>query len=316
MRPLRTCIVLSVMAASLVVARAHAEDVADPGAADALFASALAALDRGDWAEACPKFDLAMRLDPTVATQFNVAKCAAHDRKFAVAHAAATRALEMNAATVDPERRAQLDTFGRAFLAQIAPEIGRLTIRAPNVPGRVVERDGSAVDGGALTDVVVDVGGHDVRATAPGHTPFAAHVDVHPGESAIVEIRLVPVAPPRPAPDADGVDGRLVAAILVGGFGVVGLAVGVGTGVRALDVADDLRTRCPVPANCDTEGVALASTGSSFSDASTASFVVGGVLAAASIPLFVWSATRRGPVEIDRVEATARGTFAIVGRFE
>lgn len=306
------------LSAGVFVADARADEVADPGAADALFASALAALDRGDWAEACPKFDLAMKLDPTVATLFNVAKCAAHDRRFADAHRAATRALEMNAATTDPERRAQLDAFGRDFLAGLAPNVGWLAIRAPEIAGLEVERDGAAVDA-PREDTVVDVGAHHVRATAPDHTPFTARIDVHPGEHAVVDVRLARDPPPPSAPEPRapaGVDGRLVAGLVVGAAGVTSFAVGIGTGVRALDIGAELGARCPVPSSCDAGGVALASSGSAFSTASTVTFVVGGVLAAASIPLFVWSATSGGPARIDRVEATGRGTLALVGSFK
>jgi hypothetical protein len=67
---------LSVVAAALSVARA-APCQAPPDSearALALFKEALAAVDRSDYATACPRFEAAMKLYPSPATQLNIAR--------------------------------------------------------------------------------------------------------------------------------------------------------------------------------------------------------------------------------------------------
>ena len=57
----------------------------DPAAAEALFRAARGAIDKGDYATACPKFEESNRLDPQVGTVFNLADCDEHLGKVATA---------------------------------------------------------------------------------------------------------------------------------------------------------------------------------------------------------------------------------------
>src|SRR5579864_3684505 len=62
---------------------AYAPDPADEKAADALFQSARAAMDRGDLATACDRFAQSQRLDPAPGTLLNLGECEARAGKLA-----------------------------------------------------------------------------------------------------------------------------------------------------------------------------------------------------------------------------------------
>src|SRR5580693_7797688 len=102
----------------LLLASPAVAEPAAPAQAETLFMSAMALLDRGDWAAACPKFQASMDLDPAVSTQIKIARCHEHDGKLAAAWSDVSEALKLNKTLPQSEqRRSELDAYARKLLA-------------------------------------------------------------------------------------------------------------------------------------------------------------------------------------------------------
>src|SRR3954468_15943585 len=85
----------------------------DPAAAESLFKTARALLDKGDWAAACPKFEASLALNPSASTAINIARCHEHDGKLATAWEDYNRALVLNRETKGAERQRQLEEVAK-----------------------------------------------------------------------------------------------------------------------------------------------------------------------------------------------------------
>lgn len=151
--------------------------------------------------------------------------------------------------------------------ADVEPRVGRLELRVADAPAGLVVRVGERAVLPALFGVPVPVmpGSARVVAEAPGRARFERDVAIEAGALATVDVALAPavvVAPPavviapprvvvtpprRPAPASPG-----VGPWVLGGVGVVGLALagvfyGLATGARG-----ERDAACPVPERCPT----------------------------------------------------------------
>jgi hypothetical protein len=171
---------------------------ADSGeTAEAAYARGQSAYHAGRVHEACDAFAASDRLSPRAETEEMLATCYAQDDKL-LAAARVYRSL----ADKDPGQR-KLRTDKAAKLEAKAPKL-RFAIN-PVPPGLIVKVDGVEVS--STSDVPVDVGPHEVIATAPGYAGHAnAAVD---RDRAIYDviIRMEPradapaaAAEPAPAP--------------------------------------------------------------------------------------------------------------------
>ena len=153
------------LTATLIATPAHADDANDR--AEALFKAGVTALDAGDFATACPKFEESYAITPALGTAFNLAVCAEHAGKKvdalkrfrdvqAKAHAADRKKTEADA-------RSHADALERA--------LGRVRVHAaPN--------DDVIIDGAnATTDELVEPGDHAIEITRQGrlHVPNERH---------------------------------------------------------------------------------------------------------------------------------------------
>ena len=163
----RSLLAATLVAASAFPAIARGDDTA---AAGALFADGKALQEAGNWAEACPKFEAAFELDPTLGTLLNVADCREHTQDLAVALDAWDRAIALAKDKADPRQ-----SFASERRDKLAPRVPRLTLDVSQgseklavvVDGKPIEEArwglAFAVDPGA---VVVEVQrGDDVLET-------------------------------------------------------------------------------------------------------------------------------------------------------
>ncbi len=287
----------------------------DPAAAEALFRAGLDALDRGDWAHACAKFDASLQLDPSAGTSINVARCFEHDGKVARAWAELQRA-QVLAREAPEQRRRELEAFVTAEIARIEPRLPRLRIVATDLPpGAEVRRDGIPLNPAVLGEPLpVDAGHHEVEATAPGYQTGRWSVVAAEGATAELLLRLeIDRTAGQVDPEAiDGPGGRRattappsrvlpISGVLLLGLGVGGMAIGTIAGANALGAQSDIDAigcdhdtqRCPDEARRD-QAQSLAERGGDVAAVSTISFVVGGVLLASGATLLIVHATSSG----------------------
>jgi hypothetical protein len=150
-----------------------------------------------------------------------------------------------------------------------------------------------------------------VEATAPGHKPWRARVDVA-GASARVNVEVpplpeeaapapvppppaaspaVPAPPPSQSEPASPGSTQRVLAIVAGGVGVAGLAVGSVFGFVAKGHNDDAAAHC-AGSQCDATGISLLDQARSAATVSTVGFIAGGALVAGGVVL--WLTAPRG----------------------
>jgi hypothetical protein len=178
-----------------------------------------------------------------------------------------------------------------ALMAQI-PAVRIAVHGAPSAQITVRLDDVDVTEAARQGPVSTDPGEHRIQAAAPGRKPAEQPVTLTAGAAVTtVELTLppgetAPVEPPEP--DAEEIDwGGLAPGLVVTGVGVAGLAVGVITGVLALDKAAALDEACPARAACPRENQTLEDDGRTLGTVSTVGFVAGGALVAGGVILLI-----------------------------
>jgi hypothetical protein len=266
MSALRTARTLAFGATLLVtgVAAAQPKDARDPAAAESLFQRGVDLMKKGSWDDACKAFDASMKLDPSVGTQINLARCADHYGKIAQAWAAYKKARALNAETPLEKRKASVEAFVDGEIAKLEPRLPYVTVTltvvgakgaAAPAPGDVADlalaRDEAAVPVEGLgVAVPIDPGKHVFTASAPGYLAVKKELDVAEASKNEVALELVPdpnaqasATEPKPAPAGgakgappvdSGMPATLVAGIVIGSVGGAGLIASAITGGIAL----------------------------------------------------------------------------------
>lgn len=314
MTRLTAAVGLGVVALGLTApAVARAQTGGSDVAAQALFDEGRKLMGEKNYAAACPKLAESQRMAPSGGTLLNLAECYEKNGQTASAWAAWKDAAgRANAAgKADVEKRAS----DRA--AALEPQLSKLTIALANgsdVTGLEVKLDGAAVGHATFgTPLPVDPGSHTVDANAPGKQPWQSKVDVAAKQKdAAVTVNLIdaPVAPPPPLPPGGSPGGAGTAppppppppapppsswstnktlALVSGGLGVVGLAVGSVFGLQAQSKNNDALQpqNCRTSSLCTQNGLNLTNDAKSAATISTVSFVAGGALAAGGVVLWL-----------------------------
>lgn len=272
-------------------------------AAEALFQDGRALAAKKDFAAACPKFKASYELEPGYGVLFNLAECYEGLGKTASAWAAFTDAAEM------ANKSGQKDRVEKATkrATALAPKLEKMTITVSEpAPGLVVKRDDVALDQATWgTPLPVDPGKHAISVEAPGKEPWSTTAETKgPGTTQTVTVPALKAAPPgasgsasasvaptgtAPPPD-DAKGTRRTIGLVTGGVGLAGIVVGAVMGFLASSKWSDAKNHhCRTDTLCDDTGVAEVSDARTFATVSTATFIAGGVLAAAGATLFVIS---------------------------
>ena len=255
-----TIVGISLWAATPVAAQT------DSAAARALFTEGRKLMDAERFEEACPKLEESLRLDQGMGTQFNLAHC--WDK---LGRTASAWAMFLDvAAAARAANQPQRETAARERANTLEPKLTRLKLTIADPPeGTKVMRDDQEIGKAAWgTAVPVDPGDHVLSVTAPGKEAWSQEVKV-PANSktfsvtvpALVDLPVAAAQPKEVAPtetvpndvgsDRGGSDfgGQKVAALVIGGVGVAGLAVGTVFMIQARSDNAEAKKLCKLVVN-------------------------------------------------------------------
>jgi len=287
--------------------RADVYDPREPATSQYLFYEARSLMQRGRWAEACPKLEESLRLDAGMGTQFNLADCHEHVGKVASAWGGFLDVAAQARAANQPER----ERVARKRAASLEPRLPKLRIDAQSLPaGTEVQRDGVPVAPATLgTPIPVDPGRHVVTATvAAGERggsgkQFSRTVEVGEGQTSVVVV---------PAEDGWAAAAPLVATRergtvqrplgwVIAGLGVAGVGVGMGFGLSSMASRDESQSHC-TGERCDAAGVQLRDDALRTGDIATAATIAGAAALATGLVLVLTA-----PRGQERIEPRSRG---------
>ncbi len=245
--------------------RARADDTSP--ATHAIYDAATAAMDKKDFATACPKLEQVVKLVPDgVGARMTLGQCYEGADKLASARDAYLGA----AATATRLGQAQRATEATASANALKLKLATLTITIPpsvqTTAGLSVMRDGALVTPDTWgTPVVVDNGSHTIAVTALHKKPWTRTVDVSAdGASVTVPVDSLaddlPQSPSSPAavapPEKRSVPPLAIASFAIGGAGIV---VGTITGVLTITDSCHAHGLCPTAAGSRARATAWAS---------------------------------------------------------
>jgi tetratricopeptide (TPR) repeat protein len=290
----------------------------DKAAAETLFVDARKLLAAGKYADACKGFAESQRLDPGVGTLLNLGLCYEKMGRTASAWstyreaAAAARAANQGAREKNARRAAD------ALEAKL-PKLVIVVTGVETNPRIEVRRDGAVVPASMWgMSVAVDPGEHVFEASAPGYKPWRSRLVAEAGKAVTVNVpALEPDAkaariaeapatspagnqtssipkersPESPPPASSGLGGQRIAALVVGGAGLVGAAVGGYFGLRAQSTYK--AAECDQFNFCTDQG--LLDRNLAFARARTATYVTTGGLVALATGVVLWITAPAGP---------------------
>lgn len=313
----RFCRVASCALAATLFARPSAAQQApvsnDTANADSLFTEAKQLMANGDYATACPKLAESYRLDPGTGTLTALAVCHQHIGMVATAWNEFTEV----ASSAQRQGRADREAFARQQITAIEPLLSRLTIEVPPevaaIPKLQVRRDATVVPQPAWgVPVPVDPGDHLIEASAPDREPWTGHITVDansdkkeiavpvldkqatpapPVEQASV---LSPAPPAERTPDHHAPFPMRTVGLVVGGAGIVSLALGSYFGASAISKSSDAKRRCPLSSPCD-DPSAVSENNDAKSDALISDITVIGGVAAIGAGVFMFLTAPKEP---------------------
>lgn len=261
---LAALVALTGLSGVLVTTPAHA---GDPVTAEALFRDGRRAVEVGNYALACAKFDESDHLDPAAGTLLNLADCEQNRGQLA----RAWQHFEQLYEELPPsdERRAIAEARAR-LLEKRVPKL-RIVLAASGPA--TVKRDDTVLGPASLgVSQPVDPGRHIVVVSSPGRWDHRYELEV--GEGQGKELSVAPGDPlqapgadatstPMPTPTAGAADApseptpsppppppaseaspQRTAAYVLGGFGAASLVTGAVFGVTALSQLSSANAHC------------------------------------------------------------------------
>jgi len=233
---------------SLLVARPAAADKTDDDAlrAEELFKEARAAVEKNDYATACPKFEQSLALVRRAGTLFNLAQCEEHEGRLV----SAMRYYKEGIVVLDPGDSRLAPSKKR--LKALEPRIPYLTIK----PKADLPKDSRVLIDGKQVEalgvpVPIDPGKRTISVQAPKRTEEKVVIEVAEKEEVEISVGAgkVIVEPTRAVADVLG-PRRIagIAALGVGGLGFIGAAI---TGGLVVSANSRVEAGCP-QARCNT----------------------------------------------------------------
>lgn len=291
-------------AACMLHAPAALAQSADSAEADRLFTEAKTLAEGGQYAQACPKLERSLQLDPAIGTEFNLADCFEHVGRNANAYRH-YRAVEK---AYHAAGKSEREAAAKARLDVLKPKLGWLKVEP--APGSAIGQlsvDGESLPPSAASEypegLPLDPGSRSITASSTAKDNWAQTVDV--SATGTVTVHPFKEAMERRS-RATGSDGRgntqRTIAVAVGAVGAAGLIVGGVTGILAITTHNDAvdqgklvgcgepgqicRDVAGQPARAE-DAAGAWTRATTFGNVSTVGFIAGGVLAATAIVLYV-----------------------------
>jgi hypothetical protein len=293
----------------------HAQQATTTGTATVLFDEAVALMQRGQYAAACPKLVRSNELSPNGGTLFALAEC--YERNGQIASAWVTyneAAIRAGAA-----KRTEAQTTATEAAERLAPSVSRLIIQVPSssaVDGLAVTLDGRPVaqaEWGVATPI--DPGPHKIQASAPSR--LATSREISFDRVAAQKVVSLPMLEPAPVPVADEGPPRgrtqRIAGVVMSGVGLAGLAVGTVFGLRASSRNNDAAAHCSSNNACDAEGIRLDSEGRDAATISTIAFIAGGALAVGGLVVVLTAPSGSGSAPGPAEQPPQTASFGLKG---
>ena len=294
----------------------------DRTGAAALFAEAGRLIDAGSTSAACAKYEESLRLYDGINTRYFLADCDERVGKIASAWGMFLEVATKARALGDEAK----ETKARERAAAVEERVSHVIVLVEGTRGAAFEvrRDGNALGRGEWGRALpVDPGEHVIEASEPAKRPWSTRLMVRgEGQTSAVVVPLLeegpapgPLSAVHPADGATaGRDRQRVAAVLVGGTGIVGLGTAVALGIAAKSRFDQASAGCNGD-HCTAQGVAIRADAVERANVAT---VVFGVSAAALVGGGVlWftapGATRSGASALQF--APALGGLVVRGEF-
>ena len=302
--PRASALVVAATAALVSPLPAHAQSNASSRTlAVQLFDEAEALFAKDKVAEACPKYAESYRLDPQLGVLIYLAECYEKNAQLASAWGTFREAEEI--ARKRGDNRAE---HARERAAALEPRLSYVVIQVPQkakLPGLEVLRDGEAIAPVLWgSRAAIDAGKHHIAVRAPGHQPWERDVVIaKEGSSTSVDVPVLQAAPagtgtPDVTRATPGTSQR-IAAIAVGGLGLVGVGVGGFFGLSAQASLSDSKNLCNERNICTERGDELRDSAKSKALIAT---VATGVGAAALVTAGVlwFTAPKTAPLDASR----------------
>lgn len=257
--------------------------------ADRLFLEGRELHKAGKYAAACAKFERAYELDRGPGIVANLADCREREGELVEAW----RLFRDAAARWNSAQGAKL---ARERAEKLAKRLAVVVIGVPDpdLPGLAISINGRRVEAASEIRDALAPGALEVVAKAPGRPVFRRTRTAAAGETVVVELLFdEPEAPPLPrGGERERRRGRVRLAIGLGVLGVAGIATGVGLGVssaRRYDRVANDPARCMGgdPPLCDDLGQDQLADALRLADIGTGVGIAGGVLAVASVIVYV-----------------------------
>jgi hypothetical protein len=260
--------------------------------AGALFDKGFAEMQAHHYATACPALAESNRLEPHAGVLITVAECEYQWGHLTKAEELFESFMTLVGKMPRAEAKAQTERTKLAAdrLTALAHDIPAVTLvtKPGSPPGSTVSLDNDTpTPPGTVRHV--DPGTHVARIIGPSgaSTPLDVQLEVGAERTIALELKLdapPPPAEPAPPPDADPRRPWFIAAVVVGGAGLV---TGGVLGAVALADKSTITAHCPTPSTCDSTGaVGTAQSAITIGWGSTAAFVVGVAGAGAAIALW------------------------------
>lgn len=187
------------VAVLMLVSRLGFAEEKDPATAEALFRAGRDAVDHGDAARACERFEESYRLDPAVGTLLNIADCEVALKRLADAWEHYHRVADALDAT-DPRT-----PLVQTRLESLGPRLPKLvlSIRKGAPPSTTVARDGVRITAASFElPLPVNPGHHELVVIASDHASRRYEVVLAEGETRRLALEPGPVVHPKSVPAA------------------------------------------------------------------------------------------------------------------